>query len=59
MEIFWTGFGQSRTVLKFGFDPGTNVFGFRCVFWYHSDLVSNGTKKWLIAVKGPRGALFL
>ena len=35
---------QSRTVLRFGFDPGTDVFGFCCVFWYHSDSVTNGTK---------------
>ena len=27
-KIFRTIFGQSRTVLRFGFDPGTNVFGF-------------------------------
>ena len=51
MEIFRTGFRQSRTVLRFGFDPGTDVFGFCCVFWYHSDSVTNGTKKWFIAVK--------
>ena len=30
--IFRTGSGQSRTVLRFGFDPGTDVFGFCCVF---------------------------
>ena len=39
-----TGSGQSRTVLRFGFDPRTDVFGFRYVFWYHSDLVTNETK---------------
>ena len=44
MEIFGTSFGQSRTLLRFGFDPGTDVFGFCCVFWYHSNLVTNGTK---------------
>ena len=44
VEIFGTGFGQSRTMLRFGFDPGTDVFGFCCVFWYHSVSVTNGTK---------------
>ena len=43
MEIFGTGSG-SRTVLRFGFDPRTDVFGFCCVFWYHSNSVTNGTK---------------
>ena len=28
-----TVLGQSRTVLRFGFDPGTDVFGFYGVFW--------------------------
>ena len=59
MEIFGTGLGQSRTVLRFGFDPKTDVFGFCCVFWYHNDLMVNEIKKWFIAVKGPKGALFL
>ena len=27
-KIFITVFGQSQTVLRFGFDPETNVFGF-------------------------------
>ena len=45
MKIFWIGSGQSQTVLRFGFDLMTNVFGFCCVFWYHSDSVTNGTKK--------------
>ena len=32
--------------MRFGFDPGTDVFGFFCVFWYHSNSVTNreGTK---------------
>ena len=40
-------FGQSWTWLRFGFDPGTDVFGFCGVFWYHSNLVMNreGTKR--------------
>ena len=42
--VFW----QSRTVLRFGFDPRTDVFGFYGVFWYHSNSVMN--------LKGPRGA---
>ena len=44
MEIFGTGSGQSRTSLRFGFDPGTDVFGFCYVFWYLSDSVTNRTK---------------
>ena len=39
--IFETVFGLSRTRLRFGFDPGTNVFGFYGVFWYHDNLVTN------------------
>ena len=35
-RIFGTIFMQSRTVLRFGFDPGTDVFGFSGVFWYHN-----------------------
>ena len=46
-------------MLRFGFDPRTDVFEFCYVFWYHSNLVMNGTRKWFIAVKGLRGALFL
>ena len=42
--IFETIFGQSRTVLRFGFDPGTDVFWFCCVFLYHSNLLMNETK---------------
>ena len=46
-------------MLRFGFDPGTNVFGFCCVFWYHCNLWVNGTKKKMfMTVKGPRGSLF-
>ena len=33
-RIFGTIFSQSRTVLKFGFDPEINVFGFCGVFWW-------------------------
>ena len=29
-----TVFGQSRIVLRIGFGPRTDVFGFRCVFWF-------------------------
>ena len=34
-------------MLRFGFDPGTDVFGFCGVFWYHNNLVMNqeGTKR--------------
>ena len=44
---FGTIFGQSGTGLRFGFDPGTDVFGFFCVFWYPNNLVTNrkGTKR--------------
>ena len=31
-------------MLRFGFDPRTDVFGFCSVFWYHNDSVTNGTK---------------
>ena len=44
LKIFRTGPGQSQTVLRFGFDPGTDVFKFCCVFWYHSDSLTNETK---------------
>ena len=45
--IFGTVFRQSWTVLRFGFDPWTDVFGFCGVFWYHSNSVTNrkGTKR--------------
>ena len=56
--IFGTIFGQSRIVLRFGFDPENDLFGFCCVFWYDCNLVMNGKKKQFIVVKGPRGALF-
>ena len=35
-RIFGTIFRHSRTMLRFGFDPGTDVFGFCGVFWYHN-----------------------
>ena len=40
-------FGQSRSELRFGFDPGTDIFWFCGVFWYHSNSVTNreGTKR--------------
>ena len=40
-------FEQSWTVLRFGFDPGTDVFGFCGVFWYPNNSVRNreGTKR--------------
>ena len=46
-RIFETIFGQSRTVLRFGFDPETDVFGFYCVFCYHNNSMTNreGTKR--------------
>ena len=39
--------GQCRTVLRFGFYPGTNIFGFCGVFLYQSNSVMNreGTKR--------------
>ena len=40
-RIFRIICAQSRTVLRFGFDPGTDVFGFCGVFWYHSNSVTN------------------
>ena len=47
MEIFGTGSGQPQTGLRFDFDPGTDVFEFYGVFWYHSNSVTNpeGTKR--------------
>ena len=49
-RIFETIFGQSRTVLRFGFDPGTDVFEFCGVFWYHSNSVTSheGTERCLV-----------
>ena len=34
-------------MLRFGFDPGTDVFEFCDVFWYHINSVTNrkGTKR--------------
>ena len=31
--MFGTVFGQFRIMLRIGFSPGIDVFGFRCVFW--------------------------
>ena len=46
-RIFGTVFRQTWTVLRFGFDPGTDLYGFCGVFWYHSNSVTNreGTKR--------------
>ena len=45
--ILGTIFGQSWTVLRFGFDPETDVFGFCGVFWHPNNSVMNreGTKR--------------
>ena len=40
-RIFGTIFGKSWTVLRFGFDLGTDVFGFCGVFWYPNNSVTN------------------
>ena len=44
---FWDWFRAFRTGLRFDFNPGTNVFGFCGVFWYHNNSVTNreGAKK--------------
>ena len=47
---FRTIFGHSSTVLRFGFDPRTDVFGFCGVFWYPNNSVTNR--------EGTIGALF-
>ena len=49
-RIFRTIFEQSQTMLRFGFDLGTDVFGFYGVFWYHNNSVTNreGTKRCLV-----------
>ena len=49
-RIFETVFGQSRTEFGFGFNPGTDVFGFCGVFWYHRNSMTNreGTKMCLV-----------
>ena len=46
-RIFRTIFGQSRTMLRLGFDHGTDVFNFYGVLWYHNNSVMNreGTKR--------------
>ena len=54
MKIFGNGSRQSRTVLRFGFDPETDVFGFCCVFWYQCDSVTNGTKKMVHGREGTK-----
>ena len=41
LEIFRISSGQSWTMLRFGFDPGNDVFGFCGVFWYHNNSVTN------------------
>ena len=48
--IFGTIFGQFWTVLRFGFDLGTDVFRFCGVFWYSNKSVMNceGTKRCLV-----------
>ena len=52
---FGTGSRQFQNGLRFGFDPGTNVFGFCDEFWYHSNSVTNreGTKRCPVYM-GPR-----
>ena len=40
-RIFGTIFGQSWTVLRFGFDPRIDVFRFCGVFWYPNNSVMN------------------
>ena len=49
-KIFGTIFGQSGTGLRFGFDLGTDVFGFCGVFWYPNNSVTNRerTKRCLV-----------
>ena len=42
--IFGTVFGQSKTGLRFSFNPETDFFRFCCVFRYHCNLLMNGTK---------------
>ena len=46
-RIFRTVSGQSQTMLRFGFDPGTDVFDFYGVFWYYNNSVTSreGTKR--------------
>ena len=40
-RIFETVFKQSQTEFRFGFNPGTDVFGFCGEFWYHSNSMTN------------------
>ena len=49
-RIFGTIFGQSWTVLRFGFDPGTDVLGLSGMFWYPNNSMMNleGTKRCLV-----------
>ena len=58
-RVFRTVFGQSRIVLRFGFDPGIDVFGFCCLFWYHSNLLMNGTKKIVHGCEGTKVLYFI
>ena len=48
--ILRTVFEQFETGLRFGFDLGTDVFGFCGVFWYHSNSMMNreGINKCLV-----------
>ena len=58
LKIFGTGFGQSWTVWGLFVIPGLRSLGFVVCFdviliWRRME-----QKKWFMAVKGPRGALF-
>ena len=39
---------------RFDFDPGTYVFRFCWVFWYHINLLMNGTKKMVHGREGTK-----
>ena len=53
--IFKTIFGQSWTMLRFGFDPETGVFEFCDVFWYPNNSVTNRERtKGVLFYVGPR-----
>ena len=41
-------------MLRFGFDLETDVFGFYYVFWYHYNLLINGTKKMVHDCEGTK-----
>ena len=41
-------------MLRFGFDPEMDVFMFCCMFWYHSNLLMNGTKKMVHGREGTK-----